>query len=219
MFWKRKRKVATKACFWTTDPCCLAGFTADVKTHFEQRRHVLVIGHYSMTNERVSQQLASAGVYSTVLSAAEELAPHRLEWLCRGGSVAIIPHSLLVRAAPFAPAKPAPLVQAAILVPEMYPTSGREALVGEFAAGLPFEVTVTLYASLQSPLMRMFGSEKIVALMHRLGINENERLEHPFLADSLRAVQRRIEGQIQQETPAASQREWFELNLPEGSGP
>jgi len=219
MFWKKKRKVETRACFWTTDQGCSDGFMADAKACFEQHRHVLVIGHFSTTSERVSQQLASAGLCSTLLSAVEELAPHRLEWLCRGGSAAIIPYALLERAAPFAPSKPDPLVQAAILVSEMYPTSDREALVEAFAAGLPFDVSLTLYASLQSPLMRMFGSEKIVALMHRLGMDENSRMEHPFLADSLRAAQRRIKGRVQQEMPAASQREWFERNLPDGGRP
>lgn len=216
MFWKRKRKVEARACFWTTDQGCLDGFLADAKALFEQRRHVLVIGHFSMTGERVSQQLSSAGVHSTVLSGAEELVPHRLEWLCRGGSVAIIPYPLLERAAPFAAAEPNPLAQAAILVPEMYPTSGREARVGEFAAGLPFEVSITLYTSLQAPLMQMFGSEKIVALMHRLGMDTAACLEYPFLSDSLRAAQRRIDSRIQQDASAASQREWFERNLPGG---
>jgi hypothetical protein len=59
-------------------------------------------------------------------SSSEKLVPHRLDWTCHGGSVAIIPYSLLAHAAPFAPSEPAPLVQAAILVPETHPTSGRE---------------------------------------------------------------------------------------------
>jgi len=103
--------------------------------------------------------------------------------------------------------------RAAVLVPEVHPTCRRDAIVEECAAGLPFELSVTYYASLESSLMRAFGGGRIAPIMQSLGLGESERLAHRLLADSLRKEQQRLEKQVREESPASSQQEWFDLNL------
>jgi preprotein translocase subunit SecA len=49
------------------------------------------------------------------------------------------------------------------------------------------------YVSLEDDLMRMFGSERISGIMERLGIEEGEVLEHPWLNRSIERAQRRVE--------------------------
>ncbi|MCB1069402.1 MAG: preprotein translocase subunit SecA [Kiritimatiellae bacterium] len=49
------------------------------------------------------------------------------------------------------------------------------------------------YVSLEDDLMRLFGSEKISGIMQRLGIEEGEVLEHPWLNKSIERAQRRVE--------------------------
>ncbi len=51
------------------------------------------------------------------------------------------------------------------------------------------------YVSLEDDLMRLFGSERISNIMARLGIEEGEVLEHPWLNKSLETAQRRVEEQ------------------------
>lgn len=51
------------------------------------------------------------------------------------------------------------------------------------------------YISLEDDLMRLFGSERISNIMARLGIEEGEVLEHPWLNKSLETAQRRVEEQ------------------------
>ena len=43
--------------------------------------------------------------------------------------------------------------------------------------------------------MRLFGSEKISGIMEKLGIEEGEVLEHPWLNRSIETAQRRVEQQ------------------------
>ncbi|MBT8045776.1 MAG: preprotein translocase subunit SecA [Pontiella sp.] len=51
------------------------------------------------------------------------------------------------------------------------------------------------YISLEDNLMRLFGSDRISNIMERLGIEEGEVLEHPWLNKSIETAQRRVEQQ------------------------
>ncbi len=51
------------------------------------------------------------------------------------------------------------------------------------------------YVSLEDDLMRLFGSDRIAGIMERLGIQEGEVLEHPWLNRSIETAQRRVEQQ------------------------
>ena len=51
------------------------------------------------------------------------------------------------------------------------------------------------YVSLEDTLMRLFGSDRISSIMERLGIEEGEVLEHPWLNKSIETAQRRVEQQ------------------------
>jgi preprotein translocase subunit SecA len=51
------------------------------------------------------------------------------------------------------------------------------------------------YVSLEDNLMRLFGSDRISSIMEKLGIEEGEVLEHPWLNKSIETAQRRVEQQ------------------------
>ncbi len=51
------------------------------------------------------------------------------------------------------------------------------------------------YVSLEDDLMRLFGSDRISNIMEKLGIQEGEVLEHPWLNRSIERAQRRVEQQ------------------------
>ncbi len=51
------------------------------------------------------------------------------------------------------------------------------------------------YVSLEDDLMRLFGSDRVANIMSRLGLEEGEVLEHPWLNRSIETAQRRVEQQ------------------------
>jgi preprotein translocase subunit SecA len=51
----------------------------------------------------------------------------------------------------------------------------------------------SFYVSLEDDLMRLFGSDRISGIMEKLGIQEGEVLEHPWLNRSIETAQRRVE--------------------------
>ncbi len=50
------------------------------------------------------------------------------------------------------------------------------------------------YLSLQDNLMRIFASERMAALMQRLGMKEGESIEHPWVSKAIEGAQRKVEG-------------------------
>ncbi|ADJ27207.1 preprotein translocase subunit SecA [Nitrosococcus watsonii] len=50
------------------------------------------------------------------------------------------------------------------------------------------------YLSLEDNLMRIFASERISGLMQRLGMDEGEAIEHPWVTRAIENAQRKVEG-------------------------
>jgi len=49
------------------------------------------------------------------------------------------------------------------------------------------------YVSLEDELMRLFGSDRIAGLMDKLGLEEGQVIEHPWVTGSIEIAQRRVE--------------------------
>ncbi len=54
--------------------------------------------------------------------------------------------------------------------------------------------TSRFYLSLEDDVMRIFGGERIMSLMDRLGIEEGEPIEHRWLSRSIEGAQKRVEA-------------------------
>jgi preprotein translocase subunit SecA len=50
------------------------------------------------------------------------------------------------------------------------------------------------YLSLEDDLMRLFGSERISGLMQRMGVQEGEVIEHPWVTGAIGRAQKRVEA-------------------------
>jgi preprotein translocase subunit SecA len=50
------------------------------------------------------------------------------------------------------------------------------------------------YLSLQDNLMRIFASERVANMMQRLGMQEGEAIEHPWVTKAIENAQRKVEG-------------------------
>jgi preprotein translocase subunit SecA len=49
------------------------------------------------------------------------------------------------------------------------------------------------YVALEDDLMRLFGSERLVGIMDKLGLEEGQVIEHPWVSKSIEIAQRRVE--------------------------
>jgi hypothetical protein len=95
---------------------------------------------------------------------------------------------------------------------EHYPLLSKERALFE-KLGL---TSVVIYSSLQEPLFKLFGSDKIIQLMKQLGMKEDEVVEHKMISNSIRNAQEKIEKKVDMDLSARSQKDWIEKNLPNG---
>ena len=49
------------------------------------------------------------------------------------------------------------------------------------------------YVALEDDLMRLFGSDKVMGIMTKLGFEEGQVIEHPWVTKSIEIAQRRVE--------------------------
>ncbi len=50
------------------------------------------------------------------------------------------------------------------------------------------------FLALEDDLMRLFGSDRLIRYMEKMGLEENQELEHPLLNKSIEQAQKRVEG-------------------------
>lgn len=72
---------------------------------------------------------------------------------------------------------------------------------------------VRFFLGLDEPLMRAFDGEKVANLMRKLGLAEDEKITHGLIDKSIVNAQKKIDERAGASSPAASDEEWFALNL------
>lgn len=72
---------------------------------------------------------------------------------------------------------------------------------------------VTVFSSLEDPLFQHFGGNKIIEVMQKMGLQENEAVQHGMINMALKNAQEKIAKKILIEQSAQSQEEWFKRNV------
>ena len=96
-----------------------------------------------------------------------------------------------------------------IIFVEHHPMKSKEELVfGQL--GLKKVIVLT---SLDEPLVKLFGGEKLIEIMQKLGIKEEEVIEHKMVSQSIANAQNKIEERMIVEQSVRSQSDWLERSL------
>jgi hypothetical protein len=72
--------------------------------------------------------------------------------------------------------------------------------------------TITFYNALDEAVFEPFGGEKIIGLMEKWGLKEDEAVEHSMISQSIINAQKKIAKKVTLEQAARSQKEWMERN-------
>ena len=101
-----------------------------------------------------------------------------------------------------------------ILVVEHHPLAERDQAVISFADHLPWASTVCFHASLDEPLLKMFGAESILGLLKTLGLDESQCMSHSLVTSAIAKAQKKIKKPALGDQRVASMEEWFSYNYP-----
>ena len=100
-----------------------------------------------------------------------------------------------------------------IIVAEHHPMHSRDQQVVAAAAKVSCDGQLCFYFSLDDPVMKHFGNERIKTLFERLGIDKNECISHHLINTAIRNAQEKIEKQVGKDVPTHSAADWFKYNL------
>jgi preprotein translocase subunit SecA len=92
-----------------------------------------------------------------------------------------------------------------------YPLPDKENKLLERLNGIR-PLSITFYSSLDNPLMDVFGANNIISLMEKLGMKEDEAIEHTMVTKAMQNARRKLEEMVKFEQTALSEKEWFEKN-------
>lgn len=72
---------------------------------------------------------------------------------------------------------------------------------------------IPVLSALDEPFFQLFGGDRLVKLMDSLGLEEGEAIGHKMITKAIQNAQKKIASKVKFEKMAASQKEWFSLNL------
>ena len=67
--------------------------------------------------------------------------------------------------------------------------------------------------SFDDPLLKIFNSQNILPLLEKLGLEEEESIEHAMVTQSIKRAREKVESKVKAEVKAKSPEDWFALNL------
>jgi hypothetical protein len=73
--------------------------------------------------------------------------------------------------------------------------------------------TISVYSSLDDPLFRLFGGERIASLLTKMGLDDNEGISHPMITQSIYKAQEKLAAKVTIDHSAHSMQEWMQKNV------
>lgn len=97
-----------------------------------------------------------------------------------------------------------------------YPLPSKEKpVVQKLTAAFP-KSEIIFCSSLDDPSFAIFGSDRMVDLLDKLGMKEDEAIEHSMVTKAMENARTKVESSVTHETKAESEEEWFVKNVKRG---
>lgn len=100
-----------------------------------------------------------------------------------------------------------------ILFVEHHPSFVTESNITKHICEILGQSLIPFYTSLDEPIMRIFGSERIMVMMDKMGYKEHESISHSMVTESLRRSQQKIDDAARRTLDAPNAAEWLNQNV------
>ncbi len=96
---------------------------------------------------------------------------------------------------------------------ERYPIPGPDELILKYTSGRSDMKSLTGFVALDEAWLKEILSGRVLDLMKRLGVDENEMLQHQLISNSLTKVQKKLARTVRRDIPQDSLEKWLEANV------
>jgi len=193
---------------WKASSFCLKGMMTDALRLITEETLPIVVPHFSESQEKIIQFLSSNNVPYFLIetgSAAEALSQSQVVYF---SSVKFFQSAESVDFfAKLSSKKPIQL-----LFYGHYPIPAKEDKLLERLVNIK-SLTTTFYSSLDESSFEIFGASNIISVMEKLGVKDEESIEHALVAKAMERAREKIESKVKFEHEASSEKEWFQKNM------
>lgn len=93
-----------------------------------------------------------------------------------------------------------------------YPIPARESQLVEKISAADKATIITFFSSLDDRAFQMFGAENIKSLMEKMGLKEDEAVEHAMVSKAMERAREKIAGTISTEIITSTETGWYQQN-------
>jgi len=94
-----------------------------------------------------------------------------------------------------------------------YPIPEKEnELLNKIAAALKLRNEIKFFSSLDDRAFEMFGADNIKGIMEKMGLKENEAIEHAMVTKAMARARQKIAAGVRQEVMASTESAWYQKN-------
>ena len=192
---------------WKASEFCLKGMMTDALQAIREGNIAVVASHFSDRHERIIQFLTSNAVPCFLIEPGTPLGPESLQVV-----YVLNPRSLQSGEAVEFLQKLASTKSTSLLVFGHYPfLSKEEKFLKRISSAA--HITTTFYSSIDEPSFEIFGSAQMISLMDKMGLKDEEAIEHAMVSKSMIRARQKMEEKAKFDREASSEKEWFEKNL------
>jgi preprotein translocase subunit SecA len=99
------------------------------------------------------------------------------------------------------------------IVAEHHPLHECDEALFSFMSNLPCRSRIRFHSALDEPLFKMFGGERVLDVVKRLGLDEKQYISHRLISSAIEKAQKRIKDKATGNQRVDSMDEWFHYNL------
>lgn len=193
---------------WKTSDFAMKGMITDALLYWKQRDTVFVTAYFSEAFNRIIEFLTQHQVPYVLVKVGEE------QQALNTTSTVFLLESAFLKSGSAADtiSKIKTEHTKNILIFGHYPLPDKETRWLQKIQLLP-TVKITFYTSLEDASFKPFNSDRMIELMNKMGMKEDEAIEHTMVTKSMERARMKIQEDVLTEQDASSEEEWFRKNF------
>jgi preprotein translocase subunit SecA len=222
MLFRKKKTRRQDDKIWATKTLRLNGICDEILKEMDRSYMVMILAHFERTLEELKEALDARGLKYKLFKENWDISDFDLDGIKQEGfEIVILLSDVVSSLGQFGDSSKQASSRKRrvhIVIVEHHPLPERDEVVLSLAAHLPYVTTIRFHASLDEPLMTLFGADRLASMLTRLGRSETSPVIHPMITSAIATAQKKIEKDAIGDERVESAEDWFYYNFPPSRG-
>ena len=211
MFFNRKPQFTDRA--WLEEKLKFSDALHGIQSSLQSEIMPLCVYHFKNTGIKFERYLIDHGLHLKRLNALDELDSRTGESWRKSTDAILIASSMISVDHLGSKRSNIRKKQFSLHLIEHYPIPDPDERILQFCAKRRDILDPIAYVALNEPWLVKSIGDRVIPLLEKLGLDENECLEHALISSSIRRAQQKLKESISVERPHDSMQAWVDDNL------